>query len=285
MTFQQDIVKVLFSADGEPVALHDFGGSGPALLLGHGNGLNAGMWAAALPMLLEYFHCYGVDLRGHGAARDVSDDYSVARERFAEDLLTCVDTIGGPVRYGGHSLGAAAALYATLIRPEAFTGMWLYEPVVIPIGFDPQQQAGPSLLVEAARHRRMEFASVDEAVDRFSSKPPFFGCDSYAVRGYVEIGSYPVEGGIRLSCRGENEAGVYETGGELDFGRLRAITVPTVVASGGTADEANSIPPRLAPQVADALANTRWEQHRWVSHFGPMEAPRSIAKSIITHLG
>ena len=31
--------------DGEHAALHDLGGDGPALLLTHGNGLNAGMWA------------------------------------------------------------------------------------------------------------------------------------------------------------------------------------------------------------------------------------------------
>ena len=141
------------------------------------------------------------------------------------------------------------------------------------------------MLVDLARRRRMGFDSVDDAVDRLSSKPPFFGCDSYAVRGYLEIGSYPVEGGIRLSCTGENEARVFDSGTNLDFNRLRAVTVPTVVAFGGNADIANSIPPEVAPQVAEALGNARWEEHRWVSHFGPMEAPRTIAQSIIAHLG
>jgi pimeloyl-ACP methyl ester carboxylesterase len=285
MTFQQDTVKIISSADGEPVALHDFGGIGPALLLAHGNGLNAGMWAAVLPVLVDRFHCYGIDLRGHGAAREVSADYSVDRERFGEDVLACVDAVGGPVRLAAHSLGGAAAIYAALDRPRAFSGLWLYEPVLVPVGFDRSNGDGPSILVEASRRRRMEFDSVDEAVDRLSSKPPFFGCDSYAVRGYLEIGSYPVEGGIRLACSGENEARVFESHTDLDFGRLGAITIPTVIASGGNADTANALPPKLAPQVAEALGNARWEQHRWVSHFGPMEAPRTIAQSIIAHLG
>ncbi len=284
MTFQQDTVKILSSGDGEPVALHDFGGNGPALLLSHGNGLNAGMWAAVLPMLVNRFHCFGIDLRGHGAAREVSDGYSVDRERFGEDILACVDAVGGPVRLAGHSLGGAAAVYAALARPGAFRGLWLYEPILAPVGFNRNNGDGPSKLVEASRRRRMEFDSVDEAVDRLSSKPPFFGCDSYAVRGYLEIGSYPVDGGIRLACTGDNEARVFDSGKGLDFDRLGSLTIPTVVASGGNADTANAAAPKLAPLVAEALGNARWEEHRWVSHFGPMEAPRAIAQSIVAHL-
>jgi pimeloyl-ACP methyl ester carboxylesterase len=284
MTFQQDTVKVLSSADGEPVALHDFGGNGPALLLTHGNGLNAGMWAAVLPMLVDRFHCYGVDLRGHGAAREVSAGYSVDRERFGEDVLACVDAVGGPVHVVGHSLGGTAALMAALARPEAFGALWLYEPVLVPTGFD-RGGDGPDRLIELARRRRMEFDSVDEAVDRLSSKPPFFGCDSYAVRGYLEIGTYPIEGGVRLACTGENEAKVFGSGSELDLSCLGAITIPTVIASGGNVDTANAIPPQVAPLVAEALGNARWEEHHWISHFGPMEAPRTIAQSILAHLG
>jgi pimeloyl-ACP methyl ester carboxylesterase len=285
MTFRQDTLRLLSSADGEPVALHDFGGNGPSLLLTHGNGLNSGMWAAALPHLTERFHCFGVDLRGHGAAREVSDGHDVSRERFGEDVLACVDTIGAPTRLAGHSLGGAAAIHAALIRPQAFAGLWLYEPVLIPLGFDRSSVQGPSKLVELSRRRRMEFDSIDDAVDRFSSKPPFFGCDSFAVRGYLEIGSYPVEGGIRLACTGENEARVFDSGSEFDFGRLAAIEVPVVIASGGNADEANDLPPKMAPQIAEALGNAVWEEHQWLSHFGPMEAPRTIANSIIEHLG
>ncbi len=285
MTFQQDTVKILSSADGEPVALHDFGGNGPALMLSHGNGLNSGMWAAVLPMLVDRFHCFGVDLRGHGAAREVSKGYSVERERFGEDILACIDAVGGPVRLAAHSLGGAAAVYAALARPRAFRRLWLYEPVLVPIGFDRNNGDGPSMLVKASRRRRMEFDSVDDAVDRLSSKPPFFGCDSYAVRGYLEIGSYPVEGGIRLACTGDNEARVFDTPTDLDFGRLGAISAPSVIASGGNVNAANALPPQLAPQVAEAMGNARWEEHRWVSHFGPMEAPRAIAQSIIAHLG
>ncbi len=79
--------QLIASADGEPVALHDFGGDGPDLLFGHGNGLNAGMWAAVVPHLVGRFHCWGIDLRGHGATGPRPATYSVDRNRFADDLM------------------------------------------------------------------------------------------------------------------------------------------------------------------------------------------------------
>ena len=130
----------------------------------------------------------------------------------------------------------------------------------------------------------MEFASVDDAVARFSSKPPFSRCDPITVRAYVEIGSYPVDGGIRLSCEGENEARVFESGEALDFDRLGRLMMPTVVAAGAEIDSAHAIPAQVAPLVAAALGNCRYEAHDGLTHFGPMEAPLDLAASIAQHL-
>ncbi len=275
--------EILTSDDGEQVALHDFGGTGPALLMGHGNGLNSGMWAAAVPYLTDRYHCYGIDLRGHGRCRPVRPDYSVDRQRFGGDVLTCVDRVGAPVYYVGHSLGGAAALFAALVRPYAFRALWLFEPVVIPADLDRPVEGPPSTLIEGARNRRMEFASVDDAVERFLSKPPFSWCDPVAVRGYVETGTYPVEGGVRLSCEAENEARVFGSGEPIDFADLSSLRVPTVIAAGGDTDEAHAIPARVAPLLAEALGGGELERHIALSHFGPMQAPRAMATSIATH--
>ena len=168
-------------------------------------------------------------------------------------------------------------------RPELFRSMWLFEPVLIPESFD-HVPGGADFLVNASRQRRMEFASVEDAVERFGSKPPFSGCDPVTVRAYVEIGSYPIDGGIRLSCEGENEARVYGSGRAVDFGLLGRLTMPTVVAAGGEAGDAHALPAQVAPLVADALGNSRFEGHDALNHFGPMEAPREMAASIARHL-
>ncbi len=284
MSLTHDSVEILTSADGEQVALHDFGGDGPNLLFGHGNGLNAGMWAVTTPLLTDRFHCYGIDLRGHGRCRPVNTDYSVGRPQFGQDVIACIEALGGrPIHYVGHSLGGAAAVFGAMQRPELFRSMWLFEPVLIPDTFE-RADGGPDFLVKASRQRRMEFATVDDAVERFSSKPPFSGCDPAAVRAYVEVGSYPVDGGIRLSCEGENEARVYESTEPLDFSELGRLTTPTVVVGGGEVDDPTALPAQVAPLVAAALGNGRHEAHKDLTHFGPMEDPSRLAPSIVRHI-
>ena len=275
--------EILTSNDGEQVALHDFGGDGPPILFGHGNGLNSGMWAAVIPYLTDRYHCYGIDLRGHGRCRPVRPDYSVDRGRFGEDVLTCADRVGPPVFYVGHSLGGAAAIFAAMARPAAFRAMWLFEPVVIPADLDRPIEGPPSVLVEGARNRRMEFDSVDDAVARFLSKPPFSWCDPVAVRGYVETGTYPVEGGVRLSCEAENEARVFGSSEPIDFAGLNKLRVPTVIAAGGDTGEEHAIPAAVAPLVAEALGDGELQRHDALGHFGPMQAPRAMATSIAEH--
>ncbi|MGF1596534.1 MAG: alpha/beta fold hydrolase [Acidimicrobiales bacterium] len=287
MAFSDEPVEILTSSDGEPVALHDAGGVGPPLLMGHGNGLNAGMWAAVIPHLRHRFHCYGIDLRGHGACRPVDPHYDVARERFADDVLACVDHLGAaPTRYVGHSLGGAAVIFAALQRPEAFAALWLFEPVVIPAGFARPDGGAPSALIEMARRRRMVFDSVDDAIARFSSKPPFAGCDPTSVRAYAEVGTAPVDpddpsAGVRLSCRGEDEARVFGTGEAIDLDRLNGLRLPTLVVCGGVDDDDHAVPAQVAPVLADALGAGRLERHPELTHFGPMEDPVATARSIL----
>ncbi len=280
--FEQDTVTQLTSADGEPVALHDFGGraDGPPLLLGHGNGLNAGMWAAAIPHLAERFHCYGVDLRGHGQARAQRDGYAITPEAFAADITAAATAIGRPVCYAAHSLGAATGTLAALDNPELFAGLFLFEPVLIPDGFE-HPLDGPALLVELARRRRVDFDSIEDAVTRFRSKPPFAGCDERAVAGYVEVGTHPTPEGVRLSCRAEDEARTFAGLWTVDFSRLQALQMPVMVVAGGVTTKANSLPPLLAAGVAQAIAGARLVELDGISHFGPMEDPLTIARLIV----
>ena len=77
----------LTGTDGEHAVLHDLGGSGPPLLLTHGNSLNTGMWATVVPQLQDGFHCWGLDFRGHGSARPQHDDMSVERSRFVDEVM------------------------------------------------------------------------------------------------------------------------------------------------------------------------------------------------------
>jgi pimeloyl-ACP methyl ester carboxylesterase len=277
-------LRQLRDDDGEHAALHDLGGAGPALLLTHGNGLNAGMWATVVPHLRATFHCFGLDFRGHGASRQVGDRVSVERRWFTAEVAAAVDAIGGaPVLAAGHSLGGATLVRTEQQRPGTLRACWVFEPVLVPDTWDAAPP--PSHLIEASRRRRMVFASVQDAVDRFRSKPPFARCELDAVRAYVEHGTTPQpDGTVRLTCSGETEASIYETNERLDFSQFAAIDCPIVVAAGNAVAAGNELPQMLAADVADALGNGRLEVLPDVTHFAPMEDGALVARSIREHL-
>lgn len=274
----------LTGSDGEHAVLHDLGGTGAPLLLTHGNGLNAGMWATVVPHLADSFRCWGLDFRGHGASRPQNDDMSVERSHFVSEVITAVNALGGePMLAAGHSLGAASLLLAELARPGTYRGLWLYEPVLVPPGFP--RPDGEHQLVQASRRRRIRFATVDEAYERFTSKPPFSLCESEAVRAYVKLGTYPSgDDAVRLSCSGDTEARVYEASVPINYQEFSAVTCPTVVARGDSPAMWNEIPPQVAQPIAESLGNGRLEAFAELSHFGPMENGQKIAMAIRDHL-
>lgn len=274
----------LDSRDGEAVVLHDWGGEGPALLFTHGSGLNAAMWAPVVERLRDRFRCYGLDLRGHGWCRPRSEDFSVRRERFADDVAAAVDAVGRPLAGGvGHSLGGGALLHAELRRPGTFRSLWLFEPVVIPLAFE--RPPGPPAIAVAARRRRDEFASVDEATERFLSKAPYDRCRPEAVRAYVEAGTVERPGGgVRLACSGATEARIYESGEPEDFARFAAVAArPSVVATGDPVP--GELPVAIAPLVAEALGGGRLRRFPSLTHLGPMEDPEAVADAVAADVG
>ena len=213
-------IRQLRDDDGEHAALHDLGGDGPALLLAHGNGLNAGMWATVVPHLFATFHCFALDFRGHGASLQAHEKIPVERHWLTDEVVAAVEAIGGaPVLAAGHSLGAATLLRAEQRHPGTLKACWAFEPVLIPDTWDAAPP--PSSLVESSRRRRLVFASVQEAFDRFRSKPPFANCEPEAVWAYIEQGSAPQsDGSVKLTCSGETEANIYETNERLDFSQF-----------------------------------------------------------------
>src|SRR4051794_7250092 len=246
-------IRQLRDDDGECAALHDLGGEGPGLLLTHGNGLNAGMWATVVPHLRSTFHCFGLDFRGHGASRQSHERIPVARRWFVAEVLAAIEAIGGaPALAAGPSLGGATLLRAEQLRPGTLRACWAFEPVLVPDTWDVKPP--PSNLIEASRRRRLVFGSVAEAVERFRSKPPFAGCEAEAVWAYVEQGTTPqADGTVRLTCSGDTEASIYESNEQLDFSQFAAVTCPVVVAAGAAMATGNELPPMVAPLVAEAL--------------------------------
>jgi len=229
--------------------------------------------------LEDRFHCFAPDLRGHGES-GVPADGDFDWVGFGTDVLTAVDALGIEAAVGvGHSCGGAALLLAEEARPGTFSALYCFEPVLL--ASESLPSLGPaSTLARVARQRRETFASRQVAYANYASKPPLNVLDPEALAAYVEFGFEDLPNGtVRLRCRAENEALMFERSfSHPAYCRLASVKCPTVVACGA---ESDSFGPSLLESVVERLPNGRLEVLARLGHFGPLERPTDVANSVI----
>lgn len=272
----------LRSADGSDLATWDLGGDGPALVIFHATGFHGRSYAPLAGALADSFHCFAVDQRGHGAsARAAGGDYRWSK--MADDVAAALETLGlyRPFAFG-HSLGGGLAAMAESRRPGSFAALWLFEPIIFPARFFPDDPEHG--LVGISRRRRRRFDSLGDALFNYASKPPFDRFRADALWHYVSGGLEPngdAGVGLHLSPHDEAEtfAGARHSG---SYDAMMAVTAPTTLAC-GTIDPVT--PPVFLTEVAQTLAHGRAEVTDGLSHFGPFENPDAVAASIKEALG
>lgn len=273
------------TADGLAIALTDFGGTGPDLLLVHATGFCAAVLEPLAQGLTADFHCWGLDLRGHGHS-DRPPDGNFAWSGFALDVLAALDHLGLSQPFAfGHSCGGTSVLLAEEARPGTFAGLYCFEPVVFPID-DPDEDVQPdNPLAVGALKRRETFPSRADALANFSTKPPFSVLDPAALAAYVDGGFelVPAENGgdgrlVRLCCRREDESAVYaQSFSHGAFANLGSIECPVTLACGELTD---ALGLSFLEQDAARLARPAIEVFGGMGHFGPMERPGEVAGSV-----
>lgn len=233
------------------------------------------MWLPVVEHLRDRFRCVALDERGHGdsdGGPDVDLDWRVA----AHDLYGVIAAAGMRQPFGvGHSAGGTHLLMAEQDAPGTFRALWCYEPVIPPTPLPPSA----ATLAEGARRRKETFASREEALARFRAKFPFSLFASEALAAYVEHGfDDEPDGTVRLKCRRDDEAVVYEGGvGHDAFGRLHEVRCPVTIECGS----APSPYGREACELyASQLPSARAVVLDGLTHFGPLEQPARIAERI-----
>ncbi|MBI1843312.1 MAG: alpha/beta hydrolase [Actinobacteria bacterium] len=269
------------SSHGVELALYDFGGSGPPLLMAHATGFHGRVWLPLAEQLRDHFHLFSLDFRAHGASTS-PDDRNFGWAGVADDVLATVDAFGLEQPFGlGHSMGGAGLLLAEQARPGTFRALYVFEPIVFPVpeGVEPPP-ADANPLSAGALRRREVFASRAEARNNYASKAPLDCLDPEVLTAYVEHGFVDQpDGAVRLACRREDEAECYRMGGvHGGFDRLGEVTCPVTVASGALT---NAINPTFAHIQADAMPNGRVQVFDLLGHFGPLEDPTAVAKAVI----
>lgn len=266
------------STDDVTLELHDLGGDGPALLIAHATGFCAGAYGPLASALRADFHVWAVDFRAHGDAT-LPAGGDLTWRGMADDVLAVVDALGdGPVLAFGHSMGGACLAAAELRRPGTLRAAFLFEPIIVPPGFDGMPGGNP--LANAARRRRPSFASREEALARYASRPPLGAFRADALSAYVEhgFGDEP-DGSVRLKCAPESEAAVFEAGGKPLISDVGGLDLPVTLACG--ARDRGPGPADFAPAVAAAIAGSRLVRYPHLGHFGPFQDPDTIAEDLV----
>ena len=269
--------------DGVRIAVHELGGEGPDLLLAHATGLHGRVWLPVAAFLRSSFHGLAVDERGHGDSA-VADDVSFDWRAMAADLLAVVDELGLQAPLGvGHSAGATLLLLAEQARPATFEGLWCYEPILPPAEGMPSP-TDRARLAAGARKRTEVFPSRQAAYHNYVAKPPFSALAPEALRAYVEFGFVDQEDGtVRLKCRPEHEARIYENGFSHDAHRhLDRVRCPVTLACG---ERTSHVHPDAIRAVGARLPRSSVEILAGLGHFGPLEDPAATAAAVVRAFG
>jgi pimeloyl-ACP methyl ester carboxylesterase len=270
--------------DGLAIAVLDFGGAGPELVLAHATGFCGAVLGPIARHLRGRFRCVAFDERAHGDS-DAPPSGNFAWEGFAKDVLAVVRDLGLVRPFGfGHSCGGAALLLAEELAPGTFAGLYCYEPVVYPSDppLEPSLENNP--LSAGALRRRRQFASRDEARQNYRAKPPFSSFAPEALEAFVREGLRErPDGTVELKCDPEHEAQVYAHGlAHRAFGMLDRVRCPVVLACGANTD---AFGPPLLEALAARLHDASTVVLSGLDHFGPLEDPASVARSVEATLG
>lgn len=271
---------------GPTIAVHDLGGNGPDVVLSHAAGFHGRAWAPVAVRAADSLHCIAYDTRGHGDSV-VEGDPAEGWDwpTLALDALAVVEGLGLDRPFGvGHSSGATALLLAEAARPGTFAGLYCIEPIGAPTTDPPPPPFSDHPMALRARRRVEVFPSRQEAAEAYGSKPPLCDLSAEGMRAYVEHGFTDLpDGSVRLKCRPEHEARMYEYGFSHDaFARLPEVRCPVVLARGSNS---RVMTDEVLGRWATRLPSGSTEVLEGVGHFAPLEDPALVADAFVRAFG
>jgi pimeloyl-ACP methyl ester carboxylesterase len=261
---------------------------GPPMVMLHGTGLCAQVWAPIAQALSSRFRVLAMDLRGHGASDKPQGQYRW--EQVAGDLPAFIDALElDNVMLVGHSRGGGVSVFGGAQRPERLSGIVLIEPT---ISFGPRPGSisadgrNVNPMAERALKRRPVWASREEIFQSYHTRDPFKSWREDTLQAYIEGGTRVMEDGkVELQCAPQVEAQFYY--GDIPscmIDRVSHLKCPLLLV---TRD--SNHPFVLDSPVMQTLKNNAPTfRHILVphtSHFVPEEQPDAVVSAICEFMG
>jgi len=234
-TPSSELRRVVIS-EGRSIAVHDYGGNGPNLLLLHANGFHGRVFAPMVSYLVESFRCLAPDLRGHGESCGAWCPSTSVPSSLVSDLQSVLESLGlHRCSVFGHSLGGMLALMLAqrckappLSSSSLFCTVdfvYCFEPIVIAPQMRESMKSVTEMLARGADRRKREFESEGTAWKQLSAQRPYSSFHPAALRGFLQHGLRPFSSssssantatsttatgaGMQLCCSPEVEASLF----------------------------------------------------------------------------
>ncbi len=244
-------------------------GSGPAVALVHGFGLNRAMWQWQLPALTPHFSVLTYDLLGHGESADPSGTPDLAM--FSGQLLRIMDRCGVErAAVAGFSLGGMIARRFALDHPDRLSALAiLHSP-------HDRSPAERDAVRERVRQTQVQgpSANVDSALERWFTP----ACRTQApelidqVRRWITRNDPKVYSRIyRVLAEGDSEI----------LQGLERIACPTLVMAGED-DPGNT--PAMARAMAELIPGARLVVLPGLRHMALAESPPAVNEPLCAFL-
>lgn len=269
-------------APGAPAVAID-AGTGPPVLLVHGQPGSGAGWGPVAALLRDDFRVIAPDRPGWGShprpATTLAGNASSLERLLADRGVT---TASGPVVVVGHSLGGGIALELAFTRPDLVGALVLVSSVgvgpavtgmdrllAVPVVGDQLLRAGAAALRRSVRQlSRLTRSKRGEVLLERANRFP-------SVRAMMAEGEREMDGRDRRSFLVEQRALVEETPRISE--RLPTIRVPTVVIH-GTAD--HIVSPHAAVLLAASIPGAELVLRPHEGHLLAFERPEVIAEAV-----
>lgn len=218
------------------MAWRRWGERGPLLVLLHGVGLNADVWAPQAEALSGTHRIFAIDLPGHGASERLRADAGL--EDFAASIIAAMERfIDGPVLLVGHSMGALVTLAAALAAPERINGIAVLNAVYCRA---PEARTAADERADLLERTGVT-ASIDPTIARWFGPSDTERRDSHASALRAMLGAVDPMGYARAYR-------IFATQDRAFEGKLGQLTMPALFLTG--AQDPNS-----TPEMSHAMAS------------------------------
>jgi hypothetical protein len=157
--------------------------------------------------------------------------------------------------------------------------VFLFEPILPPTRMRPPVDKNP--MAASARRRTEVFNIRVEARERFVARPSLHSLHHEVLDRYVRYGLKDLpDGTVRLKCRAETEARIYEPTGGISVEDIAEVNQRVSIGSG---EPEHSLLTALASDAVTRIPAAQHIGYPGLSHLGPLEQPSRLTSDLLAH--